>query len=45
MDNRTIKPVSMAVLGSLRIGNVLRIYPPETQIESRIADLILQAES
>jgi hypothetical protein len=35
----------MAVLGSFWIGNVLRIYPSETQIESRIADLILQSES
>ena len=35
----------MAALGVFRIGNALRIYPPETQIESRIADLILQAES
>jgi hypothetical protein len=26
-------------------GNVLRTYPSETQIESRIADLILRAES
>jgi hypothetical protein len=35
----------MVALGSIWIGNVLRIYPPETQIESRIAGLILQAES
>jgi hypothetical protein len=35
----------MAALHSFRIGNVLWIYTPETQTLSRIADLILQAES